>query len=371
MNVEVIVVGAGIVGAACAAALSARGCKVTVIESSIIGGGATAAGMGHLLVLDDIPAELALTAYGCRLWHELAHQAPEVHEYRQCGTIWVARDSEEMAEAERKHQRLHEAGIATRVLSASELQTMEPNLADSLLGGLLVEQDGLVYPPRSAAWLMEQAQVNGASVLKAEVRKLGDGRLELNDGQTLHADFIVVAAGYASKALVPDIPLRAKKGQLAITDRYPGYAQHQLVELGYVKSAHLSAGTSVAFNVQARPTGQLLIGSSREFDQDSKQLNQELLGKMLARACEYLPSLSRLNILRCWTGVRAVTPDGQPLLGPHPSLPSILLACGHEGLGITTALASAQLICAQVFEEPAQIPSTPYLPQRYMQGIAA
>ena len=59
-----------------------------------------------------------------------------------------------------------------------------------------------------------------------------------------------------STDLLPDLPIRPKKGHLAITDRYPGFVRHQLVEMGYIKNAHAADGDSVAFNVQPRPTGQ-------------------------------------------------------------------------------------------------------------------
>src|SRR5215471_3020284 len=99
---DVAIAGGGIVGAACAAECAAAGLKVVVVEAGVAGGGATAAGMGHLVVMDDSPAQLALTAYSCRLWSELAANLPEAIEYTACGTIWVAADEEEMEEVRRK-----------------------------------------------------------------------------------------------------------------------------------------------------------------------------------------------------------------------------------------------------------------------------
>src|SRR6516165_8010351 len=99
---DVAIAGGGIVGAACAAECAAAGLKVVVIEAGVIGGGATAAGMGHLVVMDDSPAQLALTAYSCGLWSELAPSLPSEIEYTACGTIWVAADEDEMAEVQRK-----------------------------------------------------------------------------------------------------------------------------------------------------------------------------------------------------------------------------------------------------------------------------
>jgi glycine/D-amino acid oxidase-like deaminating enzyme len=74
--------------------------------------------------------------------------------------------------------------------------------------------------------------------------------------------------------------------------------------------------------------------------------------------------LAQLNVLRCWTGLRAATPDGLPLIGPSAARRGLWLATGHEGLGITTSLATAQLLAAQVQGETTRIPTTPYLPGR-------
>lgn len=163
--------------------------------------------------------------------------------------------------------------------------------------------------------------------------------------------------------------LRPKKGQLAITDRYGPLLHHQLVELGYGASAH-GGGTSVAFNVQPRPTGQLLIGSSRQFDHSERQLDLPLLAQMLDRARHFLPPLAGLNIIRCWSGFRAASEDGNPLIGPHPSRPGLWLALGHEGLGVTTAPASAALLVAQLLGERSPLAPDAWLPARLLKKEA-
>ena len=94
--------------------------------------------------------------------------------------------------------------------------------------------------------------------------------------------------------------------------------RHQLVELGYLKSAHSTIGDSVAFNVQPRKTGQILIGSSRQYDVEDKQVDNPILLRMLCRAEEYMPSLGPMSAIRVWTGFRASTPDKLPLIGPWP-----------------------------------------------------
>jgi glycine/D-amino acid oxidase-like deaminating enzyme len=159
--------------------------------------------------------------------------------------------------------------------------------------------------------------------------------------------------------------VRKRKGHLVITDRYPGFVRHQIVELGYLKSAHSLNKDSVAFNIQPRQTGQMLIGSSRQFDEDDTTVDQAILDRMLKRGIEYLPTLGNLSATRIWTGHRAATPDKLPLIGPSEVSERIWLATGHEGLGITTSLGTGRLLADLLFGKAPAIPVEPYLPSRF------
>jgi len=139
------------------------------------------------------------------------------------------------------------------------------------------------------------------------------------------------------------------------------------VELGYLKSAHTLTTDTVAFNVQPRRTGQLLIGSSRQFGVEETEVDPGILGRMIDRACEYMPGLRALSAIRTWTGFRAATPDKLPLIGPCPGHENLFLATGHEGLGITTAPGTARLLVDQLLSRPSAIPIEPYLPSRVYQ----
>jgi len=363
---DVAIAGGGIVGAACAYACSRRGLKVALVERDVLGSGATAAGMGHVVVMDDSDAQFALTRYSQQLWHEIAPELPASVEYEQRGTLWIAADGEEMDAAERKFAWYSERGVPCRLLTAGELSREEPNLASGFAGGLLVLEDAVVYPPTVALELARRAQRSGASLLIGRaVARIGDGTLEFEGGGQVRASHIVLALGADSVRLRPDIPVRKRKGHLVITDRYPGFVSHQLVELGYLKSAHSNSADSVAFNVQPRQTGQLLIGSSRQFGAEHTEVDQPILASMLARAVKYLPAIAKLSAIRVWTGFRASTPDKLPLIGPDRRDASLLLATGHEGLGITTSLATGELIADMLTEQSSAIAREPYLPARY------
>lgn len=362
---DVVIVGAGIVGAACADEFARRGLRVAVVDRDVVGSGATAAGMGHIVVMDDSEAQFALTRYSQQLWQALRNELPAEVEYDQCGTIWVAADEEEMAEVRRKHDFYADRGVPTEILDAKRLKQSEPNLRDGLQGGLLVPEDAVLYPPCAARFLTQRAQQRGAElVLGASLSALGKGRVLLSDGLQLTAEIIVNAAGAWSAELTPGIDVKKRKGHLVITDRYPAFLRHQLVELGYLKSAHSVASDSVAFNVQPRRTGQILIGSSRQFGAEHKEVDQQMIVRMLQRAQEYMPALGQLSAIRIWTGFRAATPDKLPLIGPWSGDPSLFLATGHEGLGITTSLATARILVDQITGANPEIPIEPYLPSR-------
>jgi glycine/D-amino acid oxidase-like deaminating enzyme len=193
---------------------------------------------------------------------------------------------------------------------------------------------------------------------------MGQGRLRLSDGGEICGEAIVNAAGAWAPELMGGVEIKKRKGHLVITDRYPGFLRHQLVELGYLKSAHSVNSDSVAFNVQPRRTGQILIGSSRQYGAEQKDVDQAILRRMLQRAQKYMPGLGPMSAVRTWTGFRAATPDKLPLIGPWPGDKSLFLATGHEGLGITTSLATARILVDQITGAKPEIPIDPYLPSR-------
>jgi glycine/D-amino acid oxidase-like deaminating enzyme len=362
---DAVIVGAGIVGAACALECVKNGMRTAVVEGRGVGSGATAAGMGHIVVMDDSPAQMALTHYSQKLWQELSGQLAGDVEYEQCGTLWVASDEEEMEEVRRKSALYAAAGIRTEILSRQQLAEAEPNLRKPLTGALLVPDDAVLYPPCAAGYLICEAQRMGARLYSKNAVSARAGEVRLEDGSELRAARIVNACGTDAGELAPGLPIRKRKGHLVITDRYPGFVRHQLVELGYLKSAHSSTADSVAFNVQPRRTGQVLIGSSRQFGAEESAVEGTIVSAMIERAQWYMPQIGALSAIRTWTGFRAATPDKLPLIGPWPEDNSMFLATGHEGLGITTSLGTARILIDHLMGRETKILIAPYLPTRF------
>ncbi|HXO29770.1 MAG TPA: FAD-dependent oxidoreductase, partial [Thermoanaerobaculia bacterium] len=338
---DAVVVGAGIVGAACALALAREGLRVLVLEGGFAGGGATAAAMGHLVVMDDSEAQFALTAWSLRLWAELAGELPADCEDDPCGTLWLAAGEAEMERVAAKAAFYRARGAAAEILDAAQLAAAEPRLRGGLAGALRVPGDRVIYPPNVVRFLLARAADHGAELWERFwVSRVAGGVVE-GHGERIAAPLVINAAGAAAPALTPGLPIVPRKGHLVITDRHPGFCRHQLVELGYLDSAHgrrrdegaaapataaattvtaaattVTAATptaaaaptaaampaSVAFNVQPRATGQVLIGSSRELVGWDRSHNHRLERRMLVRALDFLPRLAGVAALRGWIG---------------------------------------------------------------------
>lgn len=377
-----MIVGAGIVGAFCARALQDAGLDVLVVDARPPGGGATAACMGHVVVMDDSEAQFALCHRSRLLWDALADELPESAERDGCGTLWlaetgIAEDDEQMDAVRTKHAFYGERGVATEILDARQLAEAEPELRADLVGALRVPHDSVVYPPAVVAWLLRDVPTEIGTAVERVESDGDEARVVLEDGRRLAAGHVVVAAGVASLGLLgdslrqtlPDAAIRPRKGHLVITDRgserAPAFCSHQLVELGYLASAHGDpAAPSVAFNLQPRKTGQMLVGSSRQLGTTDPAVEPDIVRKMLERAHHFMPGIGRLQAIRTWTGFRPSTDDHLPYVGPIPGHESVVLAAGHEGQGITTAPGTAELVAYHVAGESTSLDGTAYLADR-------
>lgn len=361
---DLIIAGAGIVGTACAHAASRAGLRVAVVEPAEVAGGATAAGMGHLVALDHSPAELALARYALQAWQPLLDEFDAGFE--RCGTLWVADDDGGLAVLRGKAVALAAAGIEASALDAATLREAEPALAHDLAGGLLVPGEGVVYPPGFTRALLDDVCRSGGQLFAGRrVVALEDGAAVLDDGTRLCGP-VLVACGCDTPALLPELAVRRRRGHLVVTHRYPGWLRHQVVETGYAASTHAEGAESVACNVQPRPGGQLLVGSSRENGRDDIDICAPLLARMLQRCFRFLPGLARMKALRSWTGFRPATPDGLPYIGALPSRSHVWVAAGHEGLGVTTAPGTAQLFLDLFLGRATGIDPSPFAPTRGM-----
>lgn len=271
---DVVVVGAGVVGAACAWHAARAGLRVTVLDRGPVAGGTTGAGEGNILVSDKPPgAELDLARLSTRVWQDMAAKVGGF-EYQPKGGLVVAGTTPAMTGLRELAERQRAAGVEAVVVPESELPEYEPHLACDLAGGVYYPEDAQVQPMLAAARLLADASHHGAQVRTGvEVT----GLLRTGNGVTgvqtsagrISAGAVVNAAGpwgaqIAAMAGAP-VPVLPRRGFVLVTEALPRLVRHKVYAAEYVSDvASDDAGLQTSPVVEGTESGTILIGSSRE-----------------------------------------------------------------------------------------------------------
>ncbi|HTW55320.1 MAG TPA: FAD-dependent oxidoreductase [Thermoplasmata archaeon] len=366
---DVAVVGAGIIGSATAGEIAKRGRSVVLVEAVDVASDTSCRAMGHVGVYDDSPEQLALTHFARRLWDEAEPSvAPEVDFVRR-GALWVARSADDFAEVERKVEVYRRAGVEASVVDARRLHELEPNLDPGLAGALWVPGDIVLDAAEATRWLARQAVAAGVTLrTHAPVRALADGAVELESGEQIPAAEIVLATGWQAPRLLPDLPIRPRKGHIALLGPAPGFLRHQVSEVGYVRESAPAQAESIVFSLQPRSNGMYLLGATRQYVGAGTDVDPRVIERLFRRAKEYLPGIGALRVDRTWAGLRPAGPDAVPIIGRYPGRPGLVVAVAHEGIGITTSIATGRLVAELIDGAPPSIPLEPFRPERFATG---
>jgi glycine/D-amino acid oxidase-like deaminating enzyme len=356
---DVVVIGGGIVGAACAYYLCAAGLDVHLVERHFPASGTSRACDGLILLWDKSGAELELGRASAALWAELAETLELDFEYARAGTILLAENEEGMVAAREKVGAMAAAGVRAEALDGPGLRRLEPGLAPDLAGGAFFPDDAQVDPRRATLALLAAARRQGLTLhTHAEVvaiRREGNGRGRISRLITrtgeIATETVVCAAGVWSNQVARlvgvETPIRPRKGHILVTAKAPGLIRHPMLEGGYAATIQsASEGLEVAFVAEMTASGTLLLGSSRQFVGYDRAVSPPVMRAVADRAARFLPGLARngINVIRSYAGLRPWSPDHLPLIGPVEAVPGFYLAAGHEGAGIGLAQVTGRLI---------------------------
>ncbi|MBC6457528.1 FAD-binding oxidoreductase [Actinomadura sp. HBU206391] len=374
---DLLVIGAGVIGAACAYYAAKAGLTVTVVDRGPVAGGTTGAGEGNLLVSDKEPgAELDLALLSLRLWGELAGEYGDEVEYEAKGGLIVAASAPGLAALEdlAAHQRA--AGVRADAVAAADLHHLEPHLAPGLAGGVFYPQDAQVQPMLAAAHLLRAARDRYGARLRTGVTVTGvicaGGRVTgvRTDRGDIMAGAVVNAAGtwggeIAALAGVR-VPVLPRRGFILVTEPLPPMIRHKVYAAEYVGNvASDSAGLETSPVVEGTKSGTVLIGASRERVGFDRTLSLPVLRRLAAQAIALFPALADVAAIRTYCGFRPYCPDHLPVIGPDPRAPGLLHACGHEGAGIGLAAATGHLLAQALTGADPDLDLTPFRPDRF------
>ncbi|SDF44968.1 NAD(P)/FAD-dependent oxidoreductase [Sporolituus thermophilus] len=354
---NVVVIGGGVIGTACAYYAAKAGHKVTLLERETIAGGTSGACDGFIIMQSKtVGPHLALALESAALYRTLSEELEFDLEYRPCGGMIVIEDEIQaglMAEVVAKQRT---AGLAVEMLPIGEARRREPLLAADLWGATFSPVDAQVNPILVAQGFSQAARRLGAAIhsgVEAAGLIVEQGRVRgviTAKGERLSADVVVNAAGVWAPALVKpygvDLPITPRRGQILVSEPLPPMLSHVLLCACYLtakyrpqdldqRSRHHRLGVGLA--VEQAATGGLLLGSTREFVGFDRRTTLEGLAAVASHVTRILPALAGVNIIRSFAGLRPHTPTGLPILGPLPELPGLIMAAGHEGDGIALA----------------------------------
>lgn len=367
VTADVVIVGAGIVGAACARALARAGARVTVLDRGAAASATSAHGEGNLLVSDKGPGpELELAKVSLRDWARLAGELadelgprfPSIEHEAKGGLVVVtSRDGLDGLRRFAGTQRA--AGVEAVEVTAERARELEPDLAPGVVGAVHYPQDAQVQPVAAAEALLASARRAGA-VVRTEVEVTGplrgsDGGLAgvtTTRGDVPAAEVVVAAGPWSAEVaerLGSRVPVRPRRGMVLVTTPMEQRIRHKVYDGDYF-AATQSAGAELQTSAVIESTrgGTVLIGSSREQVGFDDRLRAAVLAEMARRAVAVFPFLARTNVMRTYLGFRPYMPDHLPAIGPDPALSGLWYATGHEGAGVGLAPATGDLLAALV-----------------------
>jgi glycine/D-amino acid oxidase-like deaminating enzyme len=372
--VHVVVVGAGIVGAATARALAARGVAVDLLDAGEVSGGTTGLGEGNVLCSDkDAGPGLALAVLGLAAFDDIERRYGERARIRRKGALVVHREAAALAAEPARLERLQAAGVRCELLEPEQARALEPGLAADLLGASYFPDDLQCDPRGIARAMAEESGVWVHPGLRVERILPGDGVTVA--GATLHADAVVLAAGAWSAELARgaglDLPVEPRKGQLVRLGAGHLTVRHKVIDGGYLAAvAALDAGLQVSTVLEMTWDGDVLVGSSRERRGFDTTVDPAVTEAVLARAARLMPGVARLDVKDEWAGLRPWLPDGLPALGPSRVAPGLWVATGHEGAGVGLGPISGESVAAAMCGERPALDLAPFDPDRFLPGRA-
>ncbi|MHC4941662.1 MAG: NAD(P)/FAD-dependent oxidoreductase [Planctomycetota bacterium] len=370
---DLIVIGAGIVGLAIAERLTATGMgKVLILEKEAVPAtGSTGKSAGGIRQQFGDPRKIEAARFGMEFYDSFAQRYGVDPEFKKHGYLILRSDAEGASglKEEVKVQKL--AGLDTRFLEPEHIKQMIPELnTTDLSGGSFNGADGYLDPHTVVQGFLQAFRTSGGELACAEraVALIQDGDRILGvrtDQREIHAGATILAPGpHVSGLLDPlgiRLPLRTCRRQIFSTGPVAGVKEHWPLIL------------DVDAPFYFRPESGGVIMSLAEIDEiDPPQQGNEIpvsrkkLPALAQAATHRCPILEEARIQSGWAGIRTLTPDERPVLGPMPGWQQLFIAAGFSGHGITLSPFAAEFIHLEVRGKPlAEKKRAPYLARRF------
>lgn len=374
---DVIVIGAGVVGASCALALTNAGLRVLIIDRGPVASGTSGAGEGNILVSDKEPSpELTLALRSRNAWFEVNEDIGGGFELDGKGGVVISRTESGIAGLKKLAKAQRENGIDAREVSAAELRKLEPHISPTIEYGVYYPQDAQCQPMLAAAQMIRAVKKRGGKFIQGEnviaINSKNGQVTGLTTNKNTYISPIVLNAtgtwaGDIAKLAGSYLPIAPRRGFILVTVPAPELIFHKVYDADYVANiASGEADLQSSAVVEGTASGTILIGASRERVGFKSEFEIPILRQLARQAISVFPILKELQLLRAYRGFRPYAPDHLPVIGEDGNISGLWHAAGHEGAGIVLAPATAELITAEILGKTPFMDPTPFSPKRFM-----
>lgn len=373
LRTEVVIIGAGIVGAMCAYYVNRAGLKAIVIDRGTVASGTTGAGEGNIMVSDKSPGpELELALKSRDMWFEVAQDLGNEFELVAKGGLAVSRgDASSLFELSNSQS---VAGVETKRVDASEIQELEPFISKAVQNGVHYPQDAQCQPMLAAAHILRQLQRRGLEFIgHQEVLKIerkSENLTVRTSTLEIQSDFVVNAAGTWAGEIArlagSELPIMPRRGFILVTAPLPKYVNHKVYDSDYVDNvASSDADLQTSTVIEGTQSGTILIGASRERVGFDKSISVSVIQRLARQATSLFPILAGAQLLRVYNGFRPYSPDHLPVIGADSLIPGLFHCAGHEGAGIGLSAGSGKVITQLIKNETPIVNPEPFSPARF------
>ncbi|PJX27635.1 FAD-dependent oxidoreductase [Advenella sp. S44] len=347
LNADVLIVGAGIIGASTAYFLSKHGWQVLLCDAGQSGTKASGVNFGGVRRQGRPLSQMPLAARSHQLWGQLSELIGIDGEYIRCGHLKIAFTAQDMDRLQEYNRKVQSCGLDLQLLDARQVHSRYPWISTDIAGASLCPADGHANPRLVSPALSWAAQQGGARLMEHSpvTQSRYDGRhfesITAN-GHRIRSRFLVNAAGaWAGRiaAMFGDaVPLTEIYPQMGVTEPLPPIMDVVLgVQGGGIYARQVARG-NIVFG------GSRALSVAAGYARPSHQSVSMLLGRLSG----LIPGIATASVIRFWSGVEGATPDLNPFLGASSKTPGLFHGFGYSGAGFQVGLASGEVLAQLV-----------------------
>jgi sarcosine oxidase subunit beta len=380
---DAVIIGAGVIGASIAFHLTRRGIKPLIVEKSDPAAGSSGACDGLVFMQSKKPGlHLRLALASLKRFRELNEVFGRGIEFKNPGGMCLIESETELAAMRLFVAEQRASGLDVELIDGDEARRREPCLSEKVIAATFSELDSQVNPYALTFAFLRAAESAGARILMGEnvrgVEVIG-GRIRavITDNRKIGTPLVINAAGALAaeigRMVGLEVPIIPRRGQIVVTAAVPPLLRHCLISAQYVAAKfnpQLAAIGGMGFSLEQTDTGNILIGSTREFAGFDRRTTFDGIRTIAGRIAPIIPALKRVLVIRTFGGLRPYTPDGLPILGKVQNLEGFIMAAGHEGDGIALSPITGELIADLIATGRTRFPLEDFRLERFREGQA-